>query len=353
MNLKNLLSKMAWYFSPKVVNGLKTALACLIGYLLYLWTPLPQAQWIVITILVVMSAQTSIGSLFLKAKMRFWGTVCGALASSAIILISGGHPVGLAISLFVMTAIFAYIAGTPGDVSYLGTLGAVTVAIIILNPVANLVTVAERFSEIMLGIIISFLVSYLIFPVRSHTIFLLNLENTLIYLQEYFLSCFKELIPDLNTPLHDLNEKVLGIFSQQRRLIQETGLELGKKRKDKENFQRIMNAERRVYRGLNLIYYSLHATPSTRKLIQSLNGFEEFKNEASNHFVVLANKIKNKESPIEFNLKNYDVIMQANIPANLSDYPEVDITIVNTFLFSVSFFLAEFKKLHLEVVQIS
>ena len=47
------------------------------------------------TTLVVMSAQTTIGSLFIKAKMRFLGTVCGTAASMAIIFLCGNSPVAL------------------------------------------------------------------------------------------------------------------------------------------------------------------------------------------------------------------------------------------------------------------
>src|SRR5262245_30678746 len=101
------------FSSPRIINSFKTALACLIGYGLVLWTPLPQSQWIVITILVVMSAQTSIGSLFIKAKMRFWGTVCGAVVSVGIILLCDNHPPSLAAAIFISTLIFAYVAGIP------------------------------------------------------------------------------------------------------------------------------------------------------------------------------------------------------------------------------------------------
>ncbi len=317
-----------------------------------IWTPLPQSQWIVITILVVMSAQTSIGSLFIKAKMRFLGTVVGAALSVIIILTCGTHAVGIGVGLFVAALIFTYIAGTPGDISYVGTLGSVTVAIIILNAQVNLTIVWERFAEIVLGILISFLVSYFIFPVRSHTIFLKNLANTLIYLQEYFTSCFDEPIPDLNLPLHDLNEKILGIYTQQRRLIQEVGLEFGKTSKDKQKLQKILNAERRVYRGINLIYYSLHATPTTCKLIQSLNGFTEFKVEVEKYFLFLANYVKNKGQNMDFSMKDYGELMQQDHQTTHTNTIFQNDSNVHTFLFSIRFFQAELKELHNAIAQL-
>ncbi len=339
--------------SPKMINSFKTALACLLGYLLMVWTSLPQSEWIVITIMVVMSAQTSIGSLFIKAKMRFWGTVCGALASLGILLICGTNPVGIGISLFIIALFFTYIAGTPGDVSYVGTLGSVTVAIIILNPGANLLAVGERFIEIILGILISFLVSYFVFPIRSHSIFLTNLGNTLSYLGEYFESCFTEPIPDLNSSFQDLNEKILNIFSQQRRLIQETGLEFGKTRKNKTIFQLILNSERKVYRALNLIYYSLHATTHTRKSIQSLEGFDEFKKEVKYFLLLLAEKVKAKDPNLNFIIKDYGEMMDQYFETIIQDTDYKHISNINTFLFSVHFLIKELKELQLTISKIN
>lgn len=339
--------------SPKVINSFKTALACLLGYLIVIWTPLPESQWIVITIIVVMSAQTSIGSLFIKAKMRFWGTTCGALAALAIILICANHQLGIAISLFLVTLFFTYIAGTPGDVSYVGTLGSVTVVIIILNPNANLAVVGHRFIEIVLGIVLSFLVSNFIFPIRSHTIFLTNLYNTLFYLHEYFNSCFKEPPTDTQESYIDLNEKILGIFAQQRRLIQETGLEFGKKRKDKSIFQQVMNAERRVYRAINLIYYSLHASPSTRELIQSLQAFATFKQEISQFLLHLSEAVKSKRAKeLDFLMGDSTDLMEHDFQKIMPSKDYLHISNVNTFLFAAKFLTAELKALTVAISRI-
>lgn len=335
--------------SPKTINALKTAIACVIGYLCIKLTSLPQAQWIVITIIVVMSAQTTIGSLFIKAQMRFWGTLLGALSAVAIIIICRNNPLGIGIALFVASLIFAYLAAAPGDISYVGTLGAVTVAIIILTPAANLVIAGERFLEIILGLLISFLISCFVFPIRSHTLFLSNLESTLIYLHEYFVNSFEDSAAELNKPLHDLNEKILGIFTQQRRLIYETGIEFGKTRQDKKNFQTILDTERRVYRGLNLIYYSLHSTAETRKITQSIDKFAEFKTEVAHYILQLADKVKNGCKLDEFNLCDYDRFMEQDFLEKKARLNHSDDSNVYTFIFSVRFLLTQLQRLHHEI----
>lgn len=344
--------KMIGFSPPKVIHGFKTALACLIGYMLVLITHWPQAQWIVITILVVMSAQPNVGSLFIKAKMRFWGTVFGALAAIITVILCH-NPAELAIALFVFTLIFSYVACNPGDISYVGTLGSVTLVIIILGPHANLSAAGERFIEIIVGIILSVLVSQFVFPIRSHTVFLKNLGSTLAYFYEYFENCFQKNVPDINDHLLDMNEKMLVTFSQQRRLILETGLELGKSRKDKIIFQEILNAERRVYRAINLMYYGFHAAPESMQIIESLPGFENFKRDIS-HFLMQLTTAVEKRS-----IQEIDFLVEKLADILEDDFKDIRLTQefrhvagVYTFLFGAKFLAQGLKNLTLNLGKI-
>lgn len=338
--------KLFSWSSLKMINSLKTAIACLFGYLLVLLTPLPQSQWIVITIIVVMSAQTTVGSLFIKAQMRFWGTILGALAALMVILVCNHNPIAIGIALFVFSLLFVYIASTPGDVSYIGTLGAVTLVIIILTPNVTVLLALERFLEILLGILISFIASYFIWPVRSHTLFLTNLKNTLVGFEAYFNHIFDDLTIELNLPLYTLGEKIFSNFAKQDRFIYEIGHELGKTRRNKKNLQKILDTERKVYRGLNLVYYTLQTTPETRDVIQNLNGFVEFKTAVSNYLQKLAsnNKVHSKMNGVE--LKDFKLIMQKDFVKQATNLDHLQISNVHAFLFSVGFLLKELKQLH-------
>lgn len=308
----------------KVINGFKTALACLIGYALFLYTPLPQPQWITITILVVMSAQTSIGSLYIKAKMRFWGTIAGTLASVLIILLCHNNHIALAIALFIAFFGFTYVASTLGDISYMGALGSITVAMIILNPQVSLILAGERFIEIGLGIIISFLVSYFIFPIRSHTLFIDNLVATLHYLKGQFES---------KDDLIDVDEKILSFFNHQRRLILETGLEWGRSRHDKAIFQKILNCERRIYRGINLIHHSLNTN----------RGLESFKQEIIDCFTQLIRSLK------DTSITTHECIFK-DFPNHLG--PDA-VSNIHVFLFGANLLTHELKNLNQLITQIS
>jgi len=313
--------------SPGTINSFKTALACLIGYLLVLWTALPESQWIVVTILVVMSAQASIGSLFIKVKMRFWGTVCGTMAAAVIVVICKNNAIELGVAFFIATLFFSYIASFSGDVGYVGTLGAVTVAIVVLSPHPSLAIAGERFYEISLGIIISYLVSHFILPVRSHTIFISSMSSTL----KYFRHCFNGGLAGHSL---DMDEKILGIFSQQRRLIQETGLELSNTRLDKDIFQQILNTERKLYRAINVMNYSFNAAPESRKIILSLNGFEQFKQEVSQYISLLISAIKSK-AVLEIRDLNQNHIdkLELEVRHMLVDIDYAYVTSAHTFVF--------------------
>jgi uncharacterized membrane protein YccC len=331
--------------SPKTINSFRTALACLIGYLFVIFSHLPQSQWIVITIIVVMSAQISIGSLFIKAKMRFWGTVWGALVSVIIILVCGNNPVLIGIAFFLTILCFTYLAGNPGDIGLVGTLGSVTVAIILLAETTNLTIAAKRFIVILIGILLATLISYFVFPIRSHSIFLSNLYNTLSYFQKYFENIFKGSDKDIETFL-DLDENITKIFIQQRRLIHETGLELGKTRTDQMAFQQVIQAERRIYRAMNLIYYSLNDTETGSELIKSLQQIENFKQEISKFLLRLAETIKFKNNDkLDFSIDETITSMENDFKNILykSEYPSIfDVT---TFLFAAKFLEKELKSL--------
>jgi len=152
--------KLAWqdfhWNSNRAINSFKTAIACLIGYLVVVFSPLPQPQWIVITILVVMSAQSTIGGMLIKSHMRFWGTLAGGLISIVALFLVGNDVWGVALVLLTATLLFAYIAGSSGDISAAGVLGGVTVVMIMLAHNATVLMAGERLLEIILGIGIAF-----------------------------------------------------------------------------------------------------------------------------------------------------------------------------------------------------
>ncbi|HVV68990.1 MAG TPA: FUSC family protein [Gammaproteobacteria bacterium] len=345
--MKNPLSNISAFWrnfdftSPRAINSLKTAIACVIGYLLVIWTPLPQPQWIVITILVVMSAQTSLGSLTIKSYMRFWGTVAGAGISAIIYLCIGTDPVGMTIALFIVVLAFAYVASSPGDASYAGTLGAVTVAIILLNPVVNLQIISARFIEIIVGIIISLLVSKLIFPIHSQHLLLHNLANNLLNLQRNFDRSLKMEPQHLEAEVDGLDAKIASSFATQRKLIREVGFEL-KYRQQKPLFQEILQTQIKIYRANNLMFLSAHVSEQSVQVISELTGLEKFKLEANQSFMRLAEAIRSeKKHKIEWVVAELIDVMEGEFKKIINQKQYEHIAYVNAFLFGARMFMVE------------
>src|SRR3990167_8470194 len=155
-----------WINIERVIHSIKTAAAVTIGFLLTRLVGFPADQWIVITILVVMCAQIYVGSVIQKAYLRFLGTMIGCLGATLAIVIFGHTSVTVAITLGLASFTFSYIATGQESLSYAGTLGAVTTAIIMLGQSPTITFAAERFLEISVGLFIATVVSQFFLPIQ-------------------------------------------------------------------------------------------------------------------------------------------------------------------------------------------
>lgn len=152
----------------RVMHGVKTAIACLIGLAIEKYYEWPMGQWVPITIMVVMSAQPHFGAAVRKAYMRFLGTISGvALVVATLWLFGDSNPIITFGTVFFASIIFAYIASSHGDISYAGTLGGVTVILVLTGQQVGILTAIQRGCYILIGIIIALLVSRFIFPIHA------------------------------------------------------------------------------------------------------------------------------------------------------------------------------------------
>jgi uncharacterized membrane protein YccC len=153
--------------SERVIHSIKTALACLLGLLIIKIIPWTMDQWLVITIAVVMCAQINVGSVINKSYMRFLGTLSGSILAGVTISLFGTEVLPTAIIIAIATMIFSYIATGTNSYSDSGTLGAVTVIVILLGTHPTITTAAHRCVEISVGILIAALVSQFVLPIRA------------------------------------------------------------------------------------------------------------------------------------------------------------------------------------------
>lgn len=332
--------------SNRAINSFKTAIACLIGYLLYIFTPLPQAQWIVITILVVMSAEATLGGLLIKSYMRFWGTVAGAAIAIFALLLGGNSFYWIALILFFSTLCFAYVAGSSGDASVAGVLGAVTIVMILLSPNPTLSLAGIRSLEIILGILISFLVSKFIYPVHAHTMLMRSFADTLLDLKDHFDQSWKIEVTDILAINLDLDEKITKAFSTMRKLLHATEFELKKNDQRLLLCQDTLNSIIKIYRAINMLYYSRNSSPQAMQAIQELEGLESFKQHVGDFLVQLSEALRSKKLPqIEFVIADVVHYIEAEFKLIAQQKEYEHIASVNAFLFSATLLTGELKKL--------
>src|ERR1700733_10961786 len=103
---------MSWiYFdTDRIIHSVKTALACLIGFAITKALHFYVDQWLIVTIIVVMCAQISVGSMIKKSYMRFIGTLSGSLVALATLLFFAQNEMAFAIVITIAALFFSYIA---------------------------------------------------------------------------------------------------------------------------------------------------------------------------------------------------------------------------------------------------
>lgn len=106
----SLLFKNLSGSSERIIHSLKTAFACLLGFVCIKSIGFHTDQWLIITILVVMCAQINVGSVVQKSYMRFLGTLAGSVIAAITIVVLGTDPVVIAIVVTTSALLFSYLA---------------------------------------------------------------------------------------------------------------------------------------------------------------------------------------------------------------------------------------------------
>lgn len=245
----------------RVIHSLKTAIALLFGLLISYLFKLPlQGRWVLITILVVMCAQSRVGAILQKSYMRFIGTVIGASVASFTLWLIYPNVILTILILCVATATFSYIADSPSTWSEAGPLGAVTLIIIVISENPNFYTIISRFLEINLGIIIALLVSRFIWPLHSRMKLRYILIDTLRNLKGLAqqLEKFTLTHEDTSEKLSEVFEsKILNNIGVQKKLFKEVMSESFGRSNLGVSFKNTLDAEREIFRCITLMKNAL------------------------------------------------------------------------------------------------
>jgi uncharacterized membrane protein YccC len=243
-----------WIDTERLIHSFKTALACLLGFAITkaLHSYLFFDQWLIVTILVVMCAQLSVGSLVFKSSVRFIGTCIGSLLTALTLITFSDDPFMYALVIAFAGMIASYIATGPQSYSDAATLGAVTTAIILINPNPTLSLTAERFLEITIGIIVATLVSHFVLPIHARTHLKRNQAQALKLFSDYYSQA--TLNPAANKEkMTELDEAIVQSLMTQRKLAKEAKRELLGSRFEPDRFQKIMDCEKSILRSIDFL----------------------------------------------------------------------------------------------------
>jgi uncharacterized membrane protein YgaE (UPF0421/DUF939 family) len=262
---------LTWSFdSERLAHSLKTAIACLVALALTKLLGFKTSPWIVITTIVVMCAQLYVGSVLNKAYLRFLGTLVGCLFAVATLATFGSTGVAIAFAICLSTFVFSYIATEQENYSYAASLGAVTTAIIMLGQQPTLTIAAERFFEIVIGIVIATLISQFILPIHARTHLRRAQALTLEQLRDYYIACMvtQRAYIDVQA-FQELDEGIIKSLTKQRQLAKESVREHLAEAFHPEQFMQTLHNERELLRAIDFMRLASMGVTKSAALFQS------------------------------------------------------------------------------------
>ena len=280
--------------TERVIHSIKTALACLIGLLLAKLVQFAVDQWLIITIAVVMCAQANVGSMLTKSKMRFLGTLSGSLIAGFTIALLGTSTIVIACVIAISSIIFSYIATSEKSYNESGTLGAVTVIIILLGQNPSLYTAAHRFLEISAGILIAALVSQFILPIRARDHLRQTQAKTIAQLREYY--TLSLLTNHEEGAIQELDEDIVKSLSSQRNLAKQASREPFGIIFDPDIFNRLLRSEKEIFRGIVCMHYACKMLSDGKNIFTHLPAIQQFHALVLTSFDVISQNIERKKN---------------------------------------------------------
>lgn len=271
MNLIHLLQH------ERLIHSIKTALACLAGFIIAKYLPFRTDQWIIITILVVMCAQINVGSMIQKSYMRFLGTLAGSAIAITTLVIFGDNRDAIIVAVLLSAILFSFIATSNKSFSESGTLGVVTVAIILIGQNPNWLSGIERCAEISLGILIAALISQFVLPVHARDHLRRNQATTIRKLRTFYKTIFTHhLSSKQGNELRNLDEELAKSLIAQRKLAGEAKREHFGKLFSLDYFQESLWLEKEILRSVIFMYHAYHATDESIAMLREMETVQEF-----------------------------------------------------------------------------
>jgi uncharacterized membrane protein YgaE (UPF0421/DUF939 family) len=282
--------------TDRAIHSIKTAFACLLGFLILQFAPGSTQPWLIITVIVVMCAQINVGSVLQKSYMRFLGTAVGCILAIMTLFLFGTDKIALISCVCITTLFFSYLATSDKPFNETGTLGAVTVAIILMGQNPSILNAGIRSLEISCGILIAALVSQFIFPIHARAHLFSNQASSLRQLRDYYqFTLMTSLTPQTIPMSEEMEEKIITLFMKQRKLAKDAKQELiGRKFKIKK-FQQLLQCERQMLRSIILMHQTYEHSEVAKDFLSNELPMQEFNKKFYTALTDIAEQIeKNK-----------------------------------------------------------
>lgn len=332
--------------TERLLHGFKTALACLIGFTITQTIKVNVNQWIIITILVVMCAQASVGSVVQKSYMRFLGTLSGSILSILILLLFGDDTWAIATTIVIAAIFFSYLATGPSKFNEAGTLGAATVVIILMGQNPSLLIAFERFIEISVGIFIAAIISQFVFPIHARRHLRLNQAKTIVQLKNFYLATLNaDQTEKTIENYHELDEEIVASLLKQRKLATEAARELFGKKIGLKYFKNILESEKEILRSIVFMHAAFELSPNRKKLFSSIYTLNDFHNAVLTALQQIADSLQNvKINKILIALPSIK-ILKDSIHENLKNHSVEDAEYPHAYLFCAEILIEQIKTL--------
>lgn len=147
-----------------VRHAVKTAVAAVTAYILTSLLHLPQGQWAVISVVLVM--QTNLGGSLRAGINRILGTAVGALLGALCLFVFGAGVAGLGLGVGCTILVCVYLVHKHESFRMAGLMA--TIVILLGNAHTSLASfVVLRFLEVGLGVAVALFVSLFVWPSRA------------------------------------------------------------------------------------------------------------------------------------------------------------------------------------------
>lgn len=286
------------YRHQPVVHGSKTALATILGLVvsIFLEKSVDRSQWIVITIVVVMTMMPNIGGVLQRSLYRLIATIIATLIALSVILISDYNPTAIMATLVIGVAGFTILAQSP-KFRQIGVLCAVTLAIMLELDDPQERIIIWRGINIIIGVSIALLVTRFVFPIRASRQLRFHMAHTIQLLARLFtLAAADEETDELTYEL--IEDQISSGFIAQREALPLALLEQQRIRDAKPNLKRMMRCQRTILglsRTLRRAY--LHTTIGEQTIV-ALSGLEEVRSRIAEQLDQIAQCVRDGCVPV-------------------------------------------------------